>query len=248
MPISGYMAFFKSEQQGLFAKGMKLQEIGKAIGEKWHTLSREDQDAWRSKGVELENIRQEKIASGEIKPKLKRSKRNSEGAATKIRRTTSRPKGLTSPYFVFLKEKRPSIVAEHKTLASTEVVKLVAQEWGKLSTELRQHYQQLANEINEKIKQAASGHAPIDAPEDDAAGAVPPAPTNGVPLSRATPAHDMEPLASTSQRLALTIQTGADGTRLQIKVGLPSLRCHCGLALLTIEPLSCCTRCTGTCG
>jgi hypothetical protein len=48
------------------------------------------------------------------------------------------------PYFAFLKEKRPDVVAKYPNLKATEVAKKVGELWQNLSDAEKQHYREVA--------------------------------------------------------------------------------------------------------
>ena len=151
MPISGYMAFTKATQPALLQQGLKLVEASKSIGEKWRALSDSEKAHWSAEAVKLQAEREAKIASGEIKLKEKRKSKD----AKKEKPASKRLKGLTSPYFLFMKERRPAIVAANPDAAVTKIVQLLAEEWKSVSVESRDKYKAAADAHNAEIKKAA---------------------------------------------------------------------------------------------
>eukprot|EP00009_Paramoeba_aestuarina_P005178 CAMPEP_0201523592 /NCGR_PEP_ID=MMETSP0161_2-20130828/20431_1 /ASSEMBLY_ACC=CAM_ASM_000251 /TAXON_ID=180227 /ORGANISM="Neoparamoeba aestuarina, Strain SoJaBio B1-5/56/2" /LENGTH=121 /DNA_ID=CAMNT_0047922761 /DNA_START=124 /DNA_END=489 /DNA_ORIENTATION=+ len=113
---------------------MSLGETGKKLGEMWNRLGESDKQLWSKKALELTKIRNDKIASGEIIPKV--SKRTKKVGSGKKRPTT--------PYIMFVIEQRPQVVSANPKIANTEVIRKLGQMWGSLSESAKKVYKDKA--------------------------------------------------------------------------------------------------------
>ena len=151
MAISAYIAYVKERQPIHRKEGMKTTEVMKAIATEWQGLTEEEKKPYEAKAEELTAERNAKIASGEIVPKKRKSAADKEDSK-KQKKDSGRMKGLTTAYFIYMKEVRAKIVEANKGAGVTDIAKLVGAEWAKLSVEEREKYKTMADEANAKVK------------------------------------------------------------------------------------------------
>eukprot|EP00009_Paramoeba_aestuarina_P009285 CAMPEP_0201523172 /NCGR_PEP_ID=MMETSP0161_2-20130828/18850_1 /ASSEMBLY_ACC=CAM_ASM_000251 /TAXON_ID=180227 /ORGANISM="Neoparamoeba aestuarina, Strain SoJaBio B1-5/56/2" /LENGTH=136 /DNA_ID=CAMNT_0047922191 /DNA_START=72 /DNA_END=482 /DNA_ORIENTATION=+ len=126
------MAFSVTERKKL--PSLNIGETAKKLGAMWHKLTAAEKSVWTQKAAELQKIRQEKIARGEIIVKVKQPK----------------PKGCkpVSAYICFGMEKRKEILNANPSIKNTEILKKIGGLWRQLSDAQKNVYQEKARKLN----------------------------------------------------------------------------------------------------
>ena len=128
--ITAYIAFSNEKRKELMTKGASLMEASKQSGSEWKSLSDSAKAEWTNRAHELNKIRDEKIARGEIvvAPRKTRSERKAEG-----------PRKFSS-YIMFVKEKRPEVIAANPGIIQKDILVKVAELWRSTTPETKKIY------------------------------------------------------------------------------------------------------------
>ncbi|KNH05950.1 high mobility group protein [Perkinsela sp. CCAP 1560/4] len=145
--ISPYIAFCGAKRSALLAEGKDLGAASKILGEQWKAISDAERTEWIAEAERLTKVKEEKIASGELVAKEKKSAK----APKPEKRKRFNP---TSGYIQFSLANRAALVAEHPEYQAPEVMRALGAAWKESSADEKAKFNKIAEEKNVQARAA----------------------------------------------------------------------------------------------
>ena len=139
-PLSAYFLFSQEERLKVKAEfpDYSITEVAKELGRRWATIDPAIKQSYEQRYQE--SRRQYEQALQAYKPQKKKKDPNA-------------PKQPLSAYFLFSQEERLKVKAEHPNYSICEIAKELGRRWADMNPEVKQHYQQKAEEGRQKYDQ-----------------------------------------------------------------------------------------------
>mmetsp|Transcript_130859 Transcript_130859/g.226452 ORF Transcript_130859/g.226452 Transcript_130859/m.226452 type:complete len:466 (-) Transcript_130859:12-1409(-) len=141
-PLTSYFLFCNEKRKELTESDptANVTQMAKNLGEMWRTLNESEKAVYENRANEAkakwaEDLKQwmaenpDAVAAGKSKSKNK---------------DPNKPKKALSAFFFFGSARRPKLTAETPSLTIIEVASKLGEEWGKMSPEAKQPYEELA--------------------------------------------------------------------------------------------------------
>ena len=138
-PLSAYFLFSQEERLKVKAEfpDYSITEVAKELGRRWAQIDPAIKQSYEQRYQE--SRRQYEQALQDYKPEKKKKYLN-----------VPRP---LSAYFLFSQEERLKVKAEHPNYSICEIAKTLGRRWADMNPEVKQHYQQKAEEGQQKYDQ-----------------------------------------------------------------------------------------------
>merc|ERR1712203_1018077 len=152
-PLSAYFLYSQEERLKVKAQfpDYSITEIAKELGRRWATINPAIKQSYEQRYQE--SRRQYEQALQAYKPQKKKKDPNA-------------PKQPLSAYFLFSQEERLKVKAEHPNYSICEIAKELGRRWADMNPEVKQHYQQKAEEGRQKYDQEMASYNPNNRFED----------------------------------------------------------------------------------
>merc|ERR1712107_485255 len=144
-PLSAYFLFSQDERLKVKAEfpDYSITEVAKELGRRWATIDPAIKQSYEQRYQE--SRRQYEQALQAYKPQKKKKDPNA-------------PKQPLSAYFLFSQEERLKVKAEHPNYSICEIAKELGRRWADMNPEVKQHYQQKAEEGRQKYDQDVAAY------------------------------------------------------------------------------------------
>ena len=144
-PLSAYFLFSQEERLTVKAEfpDYSFTEVAKELGRRWAQIDPAIKQSYEQRYDE--SWRQYKQALRAYKPQKKKKDPNA-------------PKQPLSAYFLFSQEERLKVKAEHPNYSICEIAKELGRRWADMNPEVKQHYQQKAEEGRQKYDQEMAAY------------------------------------------------------------------------------------------
>jgi len=144
-PLSAYFLFSQEERLKVKAEfpDYSITEVAKELGRRWAQIDPAIKQSYEQRYQE--SRRQYEQALQAYKPQKKKKDPNA-------------PKQPLSAYFLFSQEERLKVKAEHPNYSICEIAKELGRRWADMNPEVKQHYQQKAEEGRQKYDQEMAAY------------------------------------------------------------------------------------------
>merc|ERR1712179_615556 len=139
-PLSAYFLFSQDERLKVKAEypDYSITEVAKELGRRWASIDPAVKQSYEQRYQE--SRRQYEQALQAYKPQKKKKDPNA-------------PKQPLSAYFLFSQEERLKVNGEHPSYSICEIAKELGRRWADMPPDVKQHYQQKAEEGRQKYDQ-----------------------------------------------------------------------------------------------
>merc|ERR550532_1790766 len=144
-PLSAYFLFSQEERLKVKAEfpDYSITEVAKELGRRWATIDPAVKQSYEQRYQD--SRRQYEQALQAYKPQKKKKDPNA-------------PKQPLSAYFIFSSEERLKVKAEHPSYSICEIAKELGRRWAVMSPEVKQRFQQMAEQARQKYDQEMAAY------------------------------------------------------------------------------------------
>ena len=139
-PLSAYFLFSKGERLKVKAEfpNYSITEVARELGRRWAQIDPAIKQSYEQRYQESRRQYEQDLQA--YKPQKKKKGPNA-------------PKQPLSAYFLFSQEERLKVKAKHPNYSICEIAKELGRRWADMNPEVKQHYQQKAEEGQQKYDQ-----------------------------------------------------------------------------------------------
>jgi len=140
-PLSAYFLFSQEERLKVKADfpDYSIIEVSKELGKRWAVIDPAIKNSYEQRYQESRRQYEQELEA--YKPSSKKKK------------DPNAPKQPLSAYFLFSQEERLKVKAEYPSYTICEIAKELGKRWADMSPEVKQHYQQIAEQSRQKYDQ-----------------------------------------------------------------------------------------------
>ena len=188
-PLSAYFLFSQEERLKVKAEfpDYSITEVAKELGRRWAQIDPAIKQSYEQRYQESRRQYEQDLQAYKPQKKIK---------------GPNAPKQPLSAYFLFSQEERLKVKAEHPNYSICEIAKELGRRWADMNPEVKQHYQQKAEEGRQKYDQEMAAYRQ--------GNFVKPTPTGSNPTSY-NPSNENQAITNKSGQLSglgLTAGTG----------------------------------------
>jgi len=150
-PLSAYFLFSQEERLKVKAEhpNYSICEIAKELGRRWADMNPEVKQHYQQKAEEGRQKYDQEMAA---------YRQDNRFEDPKPKRDPNMPKQPLSTYFLFSQEERLKVKAEHPSYSICEIAKELGRRWAVMSPEVKQHFQQMAEQARQKYDQEMAAY------------------------------------------------------------------------------------------
>jgi len=150
-PLSAYFLFSQEERLKVKAEhpNYSICEIAKELGRRWADMNPEVKQHYQQKAEEGRQKYDQEMAA---------YRQDNRFEDPKPKRDPNMPKQPLSTYFLFSQEERLKVKAEHPSYSICEIAKELGRRWAVMSPEVKQRFQQLAEQARQKYDQEMAAY------------------------------------------------------------------------------------------